>query len=103
MYSKIFSLKFATLEQAKIGVSVLSEDIGGSISESNIASLSILLDKSGTVTVTVRFDSLPEMDTFVKTKLGVLTRLKSAFSLSEYAERSAVAVYVFDREASTVS
>ena len=35
MYSKIYNLKFTSITEAKIGVSFLSEEIGGAILESN--------------------------------------------------------------------
>lgn len=102
MYSKIYNLKFTSIAEAKIGVSFLSEEIGGAIMESNIASLSILLDKEGLVVVTIRFDTLEDMNQFVKRKFEVFDSLKMSFSL-RYWERSAVAVYTFDREASSVT
>jgi len=45
MYSKVYTLKFPSLEAAKIGVGHLSQELGGSIADSNIVSLSILLHK----------------------------------------------------------
>ena len=93
MYSKIYNLKFTSVTEAKIG---------GAIMESNIASLSILLDKEGLVVVTIRFDTLEDMNQFVKRKFKVFDSLKMSFSL-RYSERSAVAVFFFDREASSVT
>ncbi len=102
MYSKVYNLKFTSMTEAKIGVSFLSEEIGGAISEANIASLSILLDKQGIVAVTVRFDSVQEMNQFVTEKAEIFENLKQSFSL-RYSELSAVAVYSFDREAGSVT
>mgnify|MGYP000235058421 CR=1 FL=1 len=101
MYSKVYNLKFPSMDEAKIGVSYLSEDFGGSISDFNILSLNILLDKCGVVAVTVKFDTLEEMAAFVKEKQEVFESLKKSFCL-RYTELSAVAVYSFEREASSV-
>jgi hypothetical protein len=103
MYSRVYTLRFRTLDQAKIGVSLLSEEIGGAIAEANIASLSILIDKGATVTLIIRFDRQEELDAFVKSRIDVLQRLKTAFELMEYSESTAVAVYLFDREAGSLS
>ena len=103
MYSRVYTLRFKSLDQAKIGVSLLSEEIGGAIAEANISSLSILIDKGATVTLIVRFDLQEELDTLVKGKIDVLQRLKTAFELTEYSESTAVAVYLFDREAGSLS
>lgn len=102
MFCKVYNLEFSSIKEAKIGVSYLSEEIGGAIAEWNIASLNILLDKRGTVSISVRFDSLEEMEGFSKNKLEIFADLKDSFSL-KVKEMSAVAVYSFEREATSVA
>lgn len=102
MFCKVYNLEFASIGQAKSGVSFLSEKIGGVISESNIANLSILLDKKGIVSVTVRFDTLEAMAEFGSRKAPVFTQLKQKFAV-RFNEMSAVAVFSFEREAGSIS
>lgn len=101
MYSRIYSLSFATLEAAKIGVSHLSTEIGGAIAKANIASLNILLHKEGTVTMVVRFDTLEDLNRFAKEQTPLLAGLQDVFKLREITQNTAVSVYVFNREAAT--
>lgn len=98
MFTKIYTLKFPSVNEAKIAVSYLSEEIGGSIAECNIASLSILLDKEGTITLMVRFDTMQEMQVFSSRKSKAMNDLKSSFPIRT-TESAAVAVFTFDREA----
>lgn len=99
MYSKIYSLVFQSLEAAKIGVSHLSTEIGGSIADANIASLNILLHKDGKVTMVVRFDTLEDMTRFSQEQSRLLAGLQDVFKLHDITQNTAVSVYVFNREA----
>ncbi|OUD09050.1 hypothetical protein BVC71_10070 [Marivivens niveibacter] len=98
MFTKVYNLKFPGIEEAKIAVSFLSEEIGGSIADANISNLSILLDKEGQVSVSVRFDSASEMKKFCAAKGEVFDGLRKSFTL-KLQEMSAVAVFNYDREA----
>lgn len=102
MFCKVYNLEFSSIKEAKIGVSYLSEEIGGAIAEWNIASLSILLDKRGAVSISVRFDNLEEMEAFAKNNKQIFVDLKESFSL-RFKEISAVAVYSFEREATNIA
>jgi len=103
MYSKVYTLKFPSLEAAKIGVGHLSQELGGSIADSNIVSLSILLHKDGNVTLLARFETLQDMQEFERFQKTILQTLESVFNLREIVQRSAVAVFVFDREATSIT
>ncbi len=102
MFCKVYNLEFASIGEAKGGVSFLSEQIGGVISESNIASLSILLDKKGGVSVTVRFDAMEAMAEFAQKKAPVFSELRQKFPV-RINELSAVAVFSFEREAGSIA
>jgi hypothetical protein len=98
MFTKIYTMKFPTLNDAKIAVSFLSEEIGGSIASFNISGVNILLDKEGMITITVRFDSLEEMQAFSKRKTDSLENLRKSFPV-RLTEQTTVAVFTFNREA----
>lgn len=99
MYSKIYSLSFQSLEAAKIGVGHLSTEVGGAIASANIASLNILLQKEGKVTMVVRFDTLEDLNRFSQEQTPLLAGLQDVFKLREIGQNTAVSVYVFNREA----
>ena len=101
MYSRIFTLCFQSLDAAKIGVSHLSTEIGGAIAKANIASLNILLHKEGKITMVVRFDNLEDLNRFSQDQGPLLAGLHDVFKLREMTQNTAVAVYVFNREAAT--
>lgn len=103
MYSKIYHLNFKTLDAAKLAASHLSEEIGGAIADANIASLNIMLQKNGKITVVVRFDLLDELNAFNIVGNRMIAKMQGIFSMMTSDEAAAVAVYVFEREAATIA
>jgi len=50
-----------------------------------------------------RFDTLQDMQEFERLQKTILQTLESVFNLREIVQRSAVAVFVFDREATSIT
>lgn len=103
MYSKIYHLNFKSLDAAKLAAAHLSEEIGGVIGDGNIASLNIMLQKNGKITVVLRFDSLDELNAFNVMGNRVISKLQGIFTMMTSDEAAAVAVYVFEREAAMIA
>lgn len=103
MYSKVYHLNFKSLDAAKLAAAHLSEEIGGSIAEANIASLNILLHKDGKITVVLRFDQLEELNAFTVKGRMILTKMKGIFAMMQHDESAAIAVYLFEREALSIA
>ena len=100
MYTKLYTLRFPSLTEAKVAVAFLSEEIGNAIADHDIASANILLEKEGSITVMVRFDTMDEMKSFTRRKSQTLDSLKKSFPL-RLTETASVAVFTFEREAAT--
>lgn len=102
MYSKVYLINYKSLDAAKMAVSHLSEEFGGAISQSNIASLKMMLHKDGKLTLIVRFDTLEELNAFTPKGRIIIEKMKLVFHQMDYVESTAVAVFLFEREATTV-
>lgn len=102
MYSKVYLINFKSLDASKMAVSHLSEEFGGAISAANIASLNMMLHKDGKVTLFVRFDTLEELASFTPQGRAIIVKLQQVFTQMEYVESGAVAVFLFEREATSV-
>lgn len=100
MYTKLYTLRFPSLTEAKVAVSFLSEEIASAIADHDIASANILLEKEGSITVMVRFDTMEEMKSFTRRRSAMLESLKKSFPL-RLTETASVAVFTFEREAAT--
>lgn len=98
MYTKIYHMKFATMAEAKVAVSYLTEEIGGSIAEIDCASLNINLAQDGTVNITTVFDTPKAMKAFDDQNKAFIENLKATF-LCRMQDYSAVSVFNFEREA----
>lgn len=100
MFTKTYTLRFPSLTEAKVAVAFLSEEIGSAISDHDIASVNILLEKEGSITVMARFDTMDAMKSFTLRKSSALESLKKSFPL-RLTETASVAVFTFEREAAT--
>lgn len=98
MFAKVYQFEFAELPRAKAAAAKLSRELSTAISEYDLAGLSIFLNKSGTVTVHVKFDELDLVKEFEADKGKLVLDITNEFSCTSN-ETTALALFAYEREA----
>ncbi len=102
MYAKLYNMKFATIGDAKIAVSYVTEEFGHLISEYDVASMNVTLSADGEMGISVRFDDAETLKAFDKESKKMVAELETSFDCRT-SQKTGVAVFTFDREATFVS
>jgi hypothetical protein len=99
MISKIYQFKLTSINEAKIAATYVTEELSSSISDYELAGLSVVISKDGVLSVTLKFDDLEELKRFEIDKADLVTQIRDSF-LCRVSSFNGVTVYNYEREAS---
>jgi hypothetical protein len=97
MYAKVFNLKFVKPTDAKVASSYFAENLSKFIRPCNMQSLSISLGPCGSLTITAKFDSGPDLKMFESQSKSVFEDVKTSFNFMQ-TNYSGVYTYTFEAE-----
>ncbi|MEY4983742.1 MAG: hypothetical protein RIR62_2008 [Pseudomonadota bacterium] len=98
MLAKIYQLRFTNVDDARHAASYIADGMGGLVGELNIAGLTVLLRKEGTVQAIARFDNQVDFLRVQANRPKIVGEIQRRFPCI-IEDIAAITVYSYEREA----
>ncbi len=98
MLAKIYTLRFTSVNDARHAAAYISDGMGGLVGELNIAGLTVLLRKEGTVQAIARFDTQEDFLRVQANRPKIVGEIQKKFPCI-IEDNAAITVYSYEREA----
>lgn len=98
MLAKIYNLRFTSVHDARHAANYISDGMGGLVSDWNIAGLTVLLRKEGTVQVIARFENQNDFLRVQANRPQIVGQIQKQYPCM-VEDVAAITVYSYEREA----